>query len=343
MNIDKIAVLGAGAWGTALALEFADRHAVSIWARDPKHIEELTREHAGLAASTDMQAVLDGADVIVVAVPSGAVPQLAAQIKAAGASTTPMVLAAKGLDETANRLLSESIAGILPDAPLAILSGPSFASDLRAGMPTAITLALKPDTAELRATGLALTKALASRHFRIYLSDDPIGVQIGGAVKNVIAIACGIAAGRDYGSNTHAALISRGLAEITRLATTLGGRAETMMGLAGVGDLVLTCSNTKSRNYSYGLRRGSGKDHATAMAESAGVVEGVNNTAAVMALAERYGVEMPIVSAVNDLLHHGADLDSAIGALLSRPLKGEGGMWADQPLSTDLSTDDRPA
>lgn len=338
--IQPIAVLGAGAWGTALAVTFAGNgRPVRLWTRDADHADALTRDRVNAKyladapfpedltmASADLADVTDGTGIILLVVPSSGLADMADQIAALGHHDVPLVLASKGVDEATGQLLSERIGAALPNAPLAILSGPSFAAELASGKPTAITLGLKPDSDEMRLLGERLAVTMAAPHFRIYLADDPVGVQIGGAVKNVIAIACGVAAGCGFGANTQAALVTRGLAEITRLALSLGGKAETMMGLAGLGDLTLTCSSRQSRNFSYGFARGQGDDHAAAMAKSSGVVEGVSNAAAVKKLADKTGVDMPIVEAINMILG-GHSIDEAIHQLLDRPLRGEGGAW----------------
>ncbi|MBV6632670.1 MAG: NAD(P)-dependent glycerol-3-phosphate dehydrogenase [Alphaproteobacteria bacterium] len=340
--VQPIAVLGAGAWGTSLAVTLAGSgHDVRLWTREASHADTLQQDgvnskylpDVGFPAalslsSADLSAVTDGAEMILLAVPSSGLADIADQLSALGHDGVPLVLASKGVDDETGQLLSERIGSALPKSPLAILSGPSFAGELAGGKPTAITLGLAPDTDEKRLLGQRLAATLAAPHFRIYLADDPIGVQIGGAVKNVIAIACGVAAGCGFGANTQAALVTRGLAEITRLALSLGGKAETMMGLAGLGDLTLTCSSRQSRNFSYGFARGQGDDHEMAMAKSAGVVEGVSNAATVQKLAAKAGIEMPIVEAINAILS-GSSIDEAIRQLLDRPLKGEGGAWRD--------------
>ena len=336
--IGTVAVLGAGAWGRALAYQFALSGPVRLWSHNPNRLApfEISADQPPITISYHQQLAdaVRECQALVLAVPSGGIGDLLVQLKALETDATgvPIVIAAKGFAEDPVDLLSNLIAAELPGCPVSILSGPSFAADLLAGLPTAITLALKADGDAPEALATALVQRLASPLFRVYLSDDVIGVQVGGAAKNVIAIACGIAAGLEYGSNTHAALISRGLAEISRLATALGGQSATMMGLSGVGDLVLTCSNTKSRNYSYGLRRGQGMSHEEAVAASAGVIEGIDNAANVLALARQHGVEMPITEAIDALLHQDFSLEQIIKGLMARPYKGEGGVWADLSL-----------
>ena len=207
---------------------------------------------------------------------------------------------------------------MLPSVPVAVLSGPSFAIEVARGLPTAVTLACRE--AHWRET---LPAALSSRHFRIYSSDDVIGAELGGAVKNVLAIACGVVEGRGFGDNGRAALITRGLAEIIRLATALGGRPATMMGLCGLGDLVLTCTAMQSRNFSLGFALGRGETLDTVLRARHSVTEGVYTAAAVVALATRHRVDVPICAAVDAVLNHGADLDEAIAGLLARPPRAE--------------------
>ena len=230
----------------------------------------------------------------------------------------PIVLCAKGIEQKTAKLLSEIMGEEIPSAPLAVLSGPSFAIEVASGKPTALTLATKD-----KALGEALVQSIGTRHFRLYLTDDVVGAQIGGAVKNVLAVACGIAAGCHMGDNARAALITRGLAELTRLGAAMGAKTETLMGLSGLGDLVLTCSSVQSRNMSLGMALGEGTILADILASRRGVTEGVFTAAAARLLAKKHNVEMPIVSAVDDVLNHSAALEDTIEALLARPFKQE--------------------
>ncbi|HYD30760.1 MAG TPA: NAD(P)H-dependent glycerol-3-phosphate dehydrogenase, partial [Azospirillaceae bacterium] len=232
---------------------------------------------------------------------------------------TAAVICAKGIEQGGFRLLSESVAEVLPQAVPAVLSGPTFAAEVARGLPTAVTLACA-DT-EL---GARLVETLGSRFFRPYLSDDVVGAQVGGAVKNVLAIACGIVDGRRLGDNARAALVTRGLAEITRLALTLGARPETLGGLSGLGDLVLTCTSPQSRNMSLGLALGQGRHLADILAERHSVAEGVYTAGAVVGLAARMNVDMPICAAVDAILNAGADIGATVAGLLSRPFRIEG-------------------
>jgi len=233
-------------------------------------------------------------------------------------ATVPLIVCAKGIEQETLALMSEAVEATFPRNPVFILSGPTFAADVAAGLPTAVTLA----GSDLGAAQ-ALADRLSSDRFRPYSGDDVIGAQIGGAIKNVLAIACGIAEGRDFGDNARAALVTRGLAELTRLCLAKGGRAETMMGLSGLGDLVLTCTSAQSRNYSLGLALGAGQTLAEILGQRNSVAEGVFTASAAVALAEQLGIEMPIAAAVDAVLNRDADINTVIEALLSRPLREE--------------------
>jgi glycerol-3-phosphate dehydrogenase (NAD(P)+) len=302
--IRKLGIIGAGAWGTALGLvvQRAGREAV-IWS------------HSGntKGATTDL-AEATRADALLLVVPAQFVREVAQLINV----RVPTVICAKGIEQGTGASMTEVCAAALPGAPLAVLSGPTFAHEVARGLPTAVTLACAD--AKL---GRELVEALGSRTFRPYLSDDPVGAELGGAVKNVLAIACGIVEGRGLGENARAALITRGLAEMTRLCLAKGGKAETMMGLAGLGDLALTCTGARSRNYALGVALGRGEKLAAALAGRRDVVEGVATAPAVLALAAKLGVEMPISTAVDAILHRGATIADAIEALLSRPFRAE--------------------
>ncbi|UUX48516.1 NAD(P)-dependent glycerol-3-phosphate dehydrogenase [Nisaea acidiphila] len=329
MTIDRIAVLGAGAWGTALALE-AHRagRKVTLWTRRPEQADEIrrSRENAvylpgialpdDLAVTSDPAEAIDSADVLLLVVP-------AQHMRAALSSFEippglPLVSAAKGIENTTDKTMSEVLAEMLPDNPAAVLSGPSFAGEAAAGKPTAVTLAA-PD----ERLALALIEAFGTRTFRPYGSTDLVGAEVGGAVKNVLAIAAGIVAGMELGENARAALITRGLAEATRFAVALGGRAETLMGLSGIGDLVLTCSSTTSRNFSLGARLGKGEALEAILGRSPSVVEGVFTAASLHRRARTLEVEMPIAEGVDAVLNRGIDPGTVVKELLSRPVGWE--------------------
>jgi glycerol-3-phosphate dehydrogenase (NAD(P)+) len=327
--LQHIGIIGAGAWGTALAqvLRRAGRE-VAIWAREPALVEGINRDHEnklflpGIAldpairAEAEIGAVTGDAAVLLLAVPA---QYLRVTCRAISGTTVPVTICAKGIETGTGALMSEIVAEELPGAAIAVLSGPTFAVEVARGLPTAVTLATRDV-----ALGRALAAELGTRSFRPYLADDVVGAEIGGAVKNVMAIACGIVEGKRLGDNARAALVTRGLAEMVRLAVAKGGRAETLMGLSGLGDLVLTCTATQSRNYSLGLALGQGRALKDVVAERASIAEGVDSAAAAAALAKRLGVDMPITDAVDAILHRGAPIDDAIAALLSRPFKSEG-------------------
>jgi glycerol-3-phosphate dehydrogenase (NAD(P)+) len=241
-----------------------------------------------------------------------------ATAKIAKSKDAPVIIASKGIETGTGSLLGDIVTAEMPGHPVAILSGPSFAIEVAQGLPTALTLAIRD-----KGVGEALAATMATPGFRLYLTDDVIGAQVGGAVKNVLAIASGIVAGRKMGENARAALITRGLAEMVRLGVACGGRPETLMGLSGLGDLVLTCSSIQSRNLSLGIELGMGKTLADILAARTGVTEGVTTAAAAHVLAKKHKIEMPIVAAVDAVLNRKADIDAEIKGLLARPLKAE--------------------
>ena len=326
-----VAVIGAGAWGTAIAQVLAaEGRDVALWARRQDVVSAIA--HAGentpclpgirlapsLHASTDLAASLAGRGVAVLAVPTQFCAEVAARMHATGFHGDT-ILAAKGFERGTGRLPSEAVAAALPGAPLAVLSGPGFARDVARGLPTAVVLA---------ATGMdrarRLAAAVATSRLRVYASDDVVGVQVGGALKNVVAIACGIVAGRGLGESARAALLTRGLAEMARLGEALGARRGTLMGLSGLGDLALTCASEQSRNFALGLALGRGARMEDLMRDRRSVVEGVATAAAVVELARGRGIGMPIAEAVDAILHRGVAIDEAIAALMARPLREEG-------------------
>jgi len=333
MNIERIGIIGAGAWGTALAM--VGRRAgcrVTLWAHEAEVADTINRDHANpiflpgidldpaIAATADLEALAGNADAMLLVTPAQFLRATAERLAPALPADMPLVICAKGVEQNTSALMSEVLADTLPGRPVAVLAGPTFAAEVARGLPTAVTLACADRTA-----GEALVAALGTAHFRPYLSDDVIGAEIGGAVKNVLAIACGIAHGRAFGDNARAALITRGLAEMTRLAVAKGGRPQTMMGLAGLGDLTLTCTSTQSRNYSLGEALGRGEQLADIMASRRSVAEGVFSAEAVVALGEAVGVEMPIAEAVDSVLNRGDTVDAAIAGLLTRPFRAESG------------------
>jgi glycerol-3-phosphate dehydrogenase (NAD(P)+) len=275
-------------------------------ALDP--VIEATNDLAGLASS----------DLILATVPAQHLRKMLQQFVQHSRAALPVVLCAKGVEQGSLKLMTEVLAETLPDAAPAVLSGPSFAGEVARGLPTAITLAC-PDPELAR----RLAEAIATPSFRPYVSADMVGAEAGGAIKNVLAIACGIVEGRGLGRSAHAALVTRGFAELTRLAVALGGRAETVAGLCGLGDLVLTCSSPQSRNMSVGLALGRGESLESALSGKLSVAEGVASAPAVRDLARKLGVDTPISDAVAAILAGEASVDDAIAGLLARPLRSE--------------------
>jgi glycerol-3-phosphate dehydrogenase (NAD(P)+) len=327
----SVAVLGGGSWGIALATHLARcGHAVRLWVRNPSAAEALARTRMssaylpgislpeGVSVSTDLAHAAAGAPTVLAAIPSAASRSVYAAVRPHLRPGAVLVSATKGLEQESLRRMTEIAAAEAPGHPVAALSGPSFALEVAQGQPTAVVVA----SAEM-AVAEDLQRAFSSRSFRAYSSDDVIGVELAGALKNVIAIAAGIVTGLGYGHNTVAALITRGLAEITRLAVALGGRGDTLAGLAGLGDLVLTCTGALSRNRQVGLALGAGRSLSEALAATRMVAEGVWTTGAACALADRAGVEMPIAHRMRAVLHEGQAPREAVEQLMLRSLKRE--------------------
>ena len=330
MEFRTAGVIGAGAWGTAMAQ-------VTAWAgldtllqaREPDVVEGIRDRRVneaflpGVTLDPHVQvtgelADLGGCDVILAVPPAQHMRATLTAFAPYWRPGTPIVLCAKGIERGSLKLMTEVLAETLPDAPPAVLSGPSFAGEVARGLPSAVTLACADD-----ALGEALMQALSAPAFRPYLAHDLIGAEAGGALKNVLAIACGIVEGRQLGRSAHAAIITRGFAEITRVAVALGGEAETVAGLCGLGDLVLTCSSPQSRNMSLGLALGQGQSVEQALAGKRSVAEGYESAPAVRELSRKLGVETPICEAVAAVLAGQATVDEVIDNLLSRPLKVE--------------------
>jgi glycerol-3-phosphate dehydrogenase (NAD(P)+) len=327
----KVAVLGGGSWGTALAAHLVRAgHDAILWLRDAAVAEAVTARHvnprylaghplpAGLQASTDMERAVEGAELVVVVLPSTACRSGYRQVAPLLAPTAMLVSATKGLDTDTLQRMSEVAAQEAPGHPLAVLSGPSFAAEVAAGQPTAVVVA----SAEL-AVAERVQRAVSTPAFRAYSSQDVAGVEMAGALKNVIAIAAGIVDGLGLGHNTLAALITRGLAEMARLAVACGGRADTLAGLAGLGDLVLTCTGALSRNRHVGQALGRGLTLQAALAETAMVAEGVRTTPAACALAARHGVDMPIAAQMRAVLAGEKTPREGVEELMLRSLKRE--------------------
>jgi len=321
-----IAVLGAGAWGTALALTMRRAgHKATLWARDARLVIEINRSHSNsrylpgvtldshLAAADDIAAALDGADCVLAATPAQSLRAVLGSARIALKSDVPIVLCAKGIERETGRLMSEVAREILPDNPLAALSGPSFATDLARGLPTAVTVA-----AEDGALATRLAEKLSAPNLRCYSSDDLIGVEIGGALKNVLAIAAGATRGAGLGASAMAAITTRGFVELRRIGAAFGARPETLMGLSGLGDLILTCSSEQSRNFAYGMALGRGDS-----LEGLPLAEGVFTAGIAARIVRERGLEAPIIEAVTGMLDGGLTVQSAMQALLARPLKNE--------------------
>jgi glycerol-3-phosphate dehydrogenase (NAD(P)+) len=330
-NPRTIGVLGAGAWGTALAQVSARAgNRVILWARSTETVDAINAERRSphlaavdldpaIAATSDI-AEAAGADIVVLATPAQTTRDVASAAAAAIAAGTPIVITAKGIERASGWLLSEVVSETVPQGRIAVLSGPGFAGEVARGLPTAVTIA----TVE-RALAPLLAEAFAAPGFRPYASDDVRGVQIGGALKNVLAIAAGIVKGRDLGASAHAALTTRALAELIRVGVADGGRRETLTGLSGLGDLLLTATNPQSRNFAFGEALGRGTTTVAGHLESGPLVEGVATAPIALTLARRLAVDTPIMEAVAAVLAETLTIDAAIDALLSRPLKREDG------------------
>ncbi|GAB1580152.1 NAD(P)H-dependent glycerol-3-phosphate dehydrogenase [Phyllobacterium phragmitis] len=322
----KVAVLGGGAWGTALATIAArGGHDVALYARDEATVEDINRNRRnerylpgieladGIRASTDAAEVLADAALVLAVFPAQAMRDGLGGIASHVPPDAAIVLCAKGIERSTGRLISEVVSEILPGHTVSAMSGPSFATDVARGLPTAVTIASsESETAD------RLALLLSGPAFRCYSTDDLIGVEIGGALKNVLALAAGAATGRGLGASAQAALVTRGFAELRRIAQALGARPETVMGLSGLGDLMLTCSSPQSRNYSYGMALGAGRP-----LEGLPLAEGVATAPIAAEICAKRGIDAPIISAVTALLAHRLTVDEAVTALLNRPLKTE--------------------
>lgn len=332
MSAATVAILGPGSWGTALALLLArNGHAVRLWGHDPDEMAPLCRERenrrylpgipfpASLRVGADLATALAGVDLALVAVPSHAYRVTLDRLRAYLPATAGLAWATKGLEHGSGCFLHEVTEDVLGEGwPVAVISGPSFAREVALGLPTAVTVAARDSEHACRVATL-----LHGSNLRAYTSTDVVGVELGGAVKNVLAIAAGIADGLGFGANARAALITRGLAEMVRLGLAVGGRRETFMGLAGIGDLVLTCTDDQSRNRRFGLAIGRGETAAAALTAIGQVVEGAATAREVLGLARRHQVEMPITEQVDLVLRHGQNPRRAVEILLARDLKPE--------------------
>ena len=324
----RIGVIGAGAWGTALAqVAAAGGEETWIWAREPEVVESINGRHENeqflrglslnpsIRASGDVEALAD-CDAFLIVTPA---QHLRTVVRGLPAGGKPLILCAKGIEDATGMLMHEVATEVQPASPIAVLSGPTFAHEVAAGLPTAVTLAV-----EDRALGERLAARIAQPFFRPYLSTDVAGAEVGGAVKNVLAIACGVVDGKGLGLNARSALISRGFAEMTRFGLAKGARPETLAGLAGLGDLVLTCSAVRSRTFSLGKGMGEGARAADLLADRHTVAEVAFTAPVLKRAAAALGVDMPIVAAVCALLADEAGVDEVVEGLLARPLRREG-------------------
>jgi glycerol-3-phosphate dehydrogenase (NAD(P)+) len=326
--VSRVGVIGAGAWGTALAqMLAADGREISLWAREPQLAEEINARHtnslflptatlAGSIRATSDLADMAGYDLLLLVTPA---QHLAATLAQLPGSPRDLVLCAKGIEAGTGRAMHEVARDIAPASEIAVLSGPTFAHEVAAGLPTAVTLACGGGRDQWQ----RLAPAIARPAFRPYYSEDVVGAEVGGAVKNVLAIACGVVEGLGLGQNARAALIARGYAEMQRFGAALGAQRETLAGLCGLGDLVLTCSSTSSRNFSLGKALGQGEDPGALLSDRRTVAEGAHTAPALVELARRNDVDMPIVAAVQRLLE-GAPAKAIAAELLMRPLTAEG-------------------
>lgn len=330
MALETISVLGGGAWGTALAQTQAlGARPVTLWARNAAAVDEINSHHTNagylpgialdprLSATTDLAAAAR-AEILLLVAPAQQARVVAKQLRPLLSSNQVVVICAKGIEQASGELLGRVLGAELPGIPLAVLSGPGFASDVARGLPAALTLACRDE-----ALGKALAGRLSHPQFRLYWTSDTTGVELGGSVKNVLGIAAGILDGKKLGGSAHAALVTRGFAELRRLGEALGARPETLMGLSGLGDLILTCGSPVSRNMSLGRALGEGLTLAEILGSRRAVTEGVYTAAAVKRLAAQHRVDMPICAGVAAILEGTLSVDIAIQALLQRPLKAE--------------------
>lgn len=330
----KIAVIGGGAWGTALAMvAVRSGCTVSLWAREEAVVQSILTDRRNtpflpdheiddaVTPTTDLAAAVDGAELLLIVTPAQHVRAMAlrlADLPGGPSALPPLVICAKGIDLETGQLMTEVVAEALPRHPTSVLSGPTFAAEVAADLPTALTVGCME-----RGLAEKVADLLGATRFRIYMSHDPVGVEIGGAVKNVIAIACGVIVGAGLGENARAAVVTRGLAEVIRLAIAKGGKPPTLSGLSGIGDMMLTCNSFQSRNMSLGAELGKGRSLDEIMAERKTVAEGVWTASAVNKLAKELKIEMPICQAMNAVLHEGLGVPDMIDGLLARPFREE--------------------
>ena len=330
LQIRSVSVVGGGAWGTALAQTLSHGGTpVTLWAREPEVVEDINARHVNrtflpgidlnpeVRATSELPAVAN-ADAILAVVPAQHLRETMTKLGRVVAANTPVIICAKGIEQSTNRFMGDVLEDVAPHLLRVVLSGPSFAADVARGLPSALTLACRNET-----VGRALAAALSSRQMRLYWTSDVLGTELGGAVKNVLAIAAGIVEGRGLGASAHAAIVTRGFAELRRFGEAMGARPETLLGLSGLGDLILTCGSPQSRNMSLGRALGEGRSLAEILGARSAVTEGVFTSKALVKLAHERGVDMPIAEAVNGIIEGRLLVDEAITALMQRPLKAE--------------------
>jgi glycerol-3-phosphate dehydrogenase (NAD(P)+) len=323
----RVGIIGGGAFGTALACVLRrQRHAVVLWAREAEVVESVNRDRVnavflkgvqlpeGIVATQQLADAARAADFVLLAPPAQHMRAVTSELRPQLAAGTPVITCSKGLERGSCALMSQVLADTLPQAPVAALSGPSFAAEIAADLPAGVTLACADPV-----LGARLEQEIGSARFRVYLSDDIVGAQVSGVMKNVLSIACGIVAGRKLGNSMRAMLVARGLAETVDLGLALGARMETFLGLSGIGDIDLSCNSPQSRNMSLGMALGEGRSLADVLGERITVQEGVHSASAVAALAGRLGVEMPIARLVDRVLNRSADLSRELDALMALP------------------------
>lgn len=327
--MNKIGVIGAGAWGTALAQSLANSgRDVLMWARENEVVESINNDHENsmylkdvrlneMIKATHNMDDISHCDLFLISTPAQHVRTTLETMKAALADK-PFIICAKGIEIKTGHMMSEVAEQVIPGCKVGVLSGPTFASEISRGLPCAVTLAMKD-----KVLGEKVVESMGSRTLRTYLTDDIIGTQVGGAVKNVIAIASGVVTGRKMGESARCALITRGLTEMGRLASALGAKKSTLMGMCGVGDTMLTCSSMQSRNFSLGFALGEGKTLEEILGERIAVTEGVHTAKALRVMAQNNAVDMPISRAVNEFLNENVPIDEIIEKLLDRPLRRE--------------------
>jgi glycerol-3-phosphate dehydrogenase (NAD(P)+) len=330
LQLRSVSIIGGGAWGTALAQTLAHNGtAVTLWAYEPEIVEDINSRHVNrvflpgielnpsIRATSDLASIASG-DVILAVPPAQHLRSVIGKLARHLRADVPVVICSKGIEQATGKFMGEVLEDVAPQVQCAVLSGPSFAADVARGLPSALTFACGNER-----IGRQLTAALSSRQMRLYWSSDVIGAELGGSVKNVLAIAAGIVQGRGLGTSAHAALVTRGFAELRRFGEAMGARAETLLGLSGLGDLILTCGSAQSRNMSLGRALGEGRSLSETLGARSAVTEGIYTAAARVRLAREKNVEMPIAEAVYSIVEGQLGVDEAITALMQRPLKAE--------------------